>query len=48
MSDLENLIEILNLIGVKDDWYSNEEIAEMLIAHGVKYVPPIMKGGAER
>lgn len=45
LNDKAILTSILDIIGVEDDWYSNEEIAELLIAHSVKYVPPKLKGG---
>ena len=34
MNDREKLVELLDRF-VDDDWYSSEEIAERLIAHGV-------------
>ena len=46
MNDKEKLIAILNIIGV-DDWYSNEEIAEKMIAYGVTCIEVKLKGGAE-
>lgn len=47
INDKEALTSILDIIGVEDDWYSNEELAEKLIIHGVKYVPPNLKKGGE-
>lgn len=35
MNDREKLIELLDNFGVYDDWYTNGEIADHLIANGV-------------
>ena len=35
MNDKEKLLKLFDTFGVYDDWYSNEEIVDYLIANGV-------------
>ena len=41
MTDREKLVGLLDNFGIEDDWYTNTEIADYLLANGVTFTPAV-------